>query len=133
VLEPGLEGVVERTVTEDMTATALGSGDVAVLGTPAVLALVEAAACRALEGHLAPGETSVGSRVDLTHLAPTGVGAVVRATADLREVDGRTLAFDVRLTDPGGEVARGSHVRVLVRRERFLETARRRLEGQPEG
>ncbi len=120
-MEPGLEGVVEETVTEAMTARALGSGDVPALGTPAVLALVEAAACRALEGALGEEETSVGTRIELSHDAPTPVGTPVTATARLVEVDGRTLTFEVRLSDPGGDVATGRHVRAVVRRERFLE------------
>jgi predicted thioesterase len=121
MLEPGLEGIVERMVTEAMTATALGSGDVPVLGTPAVLALMEAAACRALEGRLGEGETTVGSRVELSHGAATAVGVPVTATARLVEVDGRTLTFEVRLSNPGGVVASGRHVRAVVQRERFLE------------
>ncbi|HEY3036682.1 MAG TPA: thioesterase, partial [Streptosporangiaceae bacterium] len=93
MLEPGLEGTVERTVTEEMTAGALGSGDVPVLGTPGVLALVEAASCRAVEGGLGEGETSVGTRIELSHDAPTAVGTTVTATARLVQVEGRTLSF----------------------------------------
>jgi fluoroacetyl-CoA thioesterase len=121
MVEAGLEGVVEVTVTEAMTAIALGSGDVPLLGTPAVLALMEAAACLAVEGNLDGGETSVGTRVELSHGKPTAVGTTVTATARLVEVEGRTLTFDVRLSDPSGEVAHGRHVRVVVRRDRFLE------------
>jgi fluoroacetyl-CoA thioesterase len=126
MVEPGLLGEVERTVTEDMTAAALGSGEVGVLGTPAALAVMEAAACRALDGHLQPGETSVGTSVDVAHLAPTPVGVRVVASARLVEVDGRNLTFDVRLEDPAGEVARGRHRRAVVRRDRFEESARSR-------
>ncbi len=133
MVEPGLLGEVERTVTEDMTAMALGSGDVPVLGTPAVLALMEAAACRALDGHLAPEETSVGEVADMVHFAPTPVAARVVATARLVEVDGRNLTFEVHVNDPAGEVARGRHRRAVVRRERFLDSARERAEAQPEG
>ena len=80
MLEPGVHASVERTVTEDMTASALGSGDVPVLGTPAVLVLMEAAACRALEGRLGDGETSVGTRIELSHDAPVTVGTSVVIT-----------------------------------------------------
>ena len=128
MLEPGVQASVERTVTEDMTATALGSGDVPVLGTPAVLALVEAAACHALEGRLGDGETSVGTWIELSHDAPVPVGTSVVASARLVDVDGRRLAFDVRLSDPGGDVATGRHVRAVVQRERLLENARKRLD-----
>jgi predicted thioesterase len=107
-----------------MTAVALGSGEVPVLGTPAVLALAERAACAAIEGRLGEGETSVGTWVELSHLAPTPVGASVTARARLVEVEGRKLAFEFSLTDGSGEVARGRHRRVVVQRDRFLESAK---------
>jgi predicted thioesterase len=126
VVEPGLEASVEWAVTTDMTAQALGSGDVPVLATPAVLALAEQAACRALDGRLGPGTTSVGAGVELSHLAPTPVGARVRATARLVRVNGRELTFELEVSDPAGPVAEGTHRRVIVDRGRFLAAARRR-------
>ena len=109
-----------------MTAERLGSGDVPVLGTPAVLALVEAAAVAAVATAVAPGQTTVGSSVQLEHLAPTAIGATVTATVALVNVDGRRLAFSFEVTDANGPIARGSHARVIVDRERFLATARDR-------
>ena len=126
VLETGLEARVEETVTEDMTATRLGSGDVPVLGTPAVLALVEAAAVGAVTDRLDAGQTTVGASVELEHLAPTPVGALVTATASLTEVDGRRLHFSFEVSDPAGIVAKGSHRRVIVERDRFIKGARNR-------
>jgi fluoroacetyl-CoA thioesterase len=125
-MEPGLEASIEHEVSEAMTAVALGSGDVPVLGTPAVLALAERAACSAIEGHLGEGETSVGSHVDLSHLAPTPVGARVKATARLTDADGRKLTFEFSVRDGSGEVARGTHQRVVVDRGGFLESANKR-------
>ena len=113
-------------MTEDMTAERLGSGDVPVLGTPAILALVEAAAVAAVSSELEPPSTSVGVSVQLEHLAPTSVGASVAATAGLIEVEGRRLRFSFEVTDPAGPIARGGHVRVIVERERFLSGARER-------
>ena len=126
MLEPGLQATVEETVTEEMTAERLGSGDVAVLGTPAVLALAEAAAVAAVSRELSEDQTTVGSSVELQHIAPTPVGAAVAATAGLVEVDGRTLRFTFELTDPAGPIARGTHARVIVDRGRFVDTAARR-------
>lgn len=126
MIEPGLQATVAETVTEEMTAQRIGSGDVPVLGTPAVLALVEAAAVAAVADHLEPGGTTVGSSVELEHVAPTEVGVEVAATAVLREVDGRRLRFAFQVGDPAGPVARGTHDRVLVDRARFLESARDR-------
>src|SRR5207248_1568418 len=88
MLEPGLEAAVEERVTDELSAVALGSGDVAVLGTPAVLALAERAACAAIAGRLGEGETSVGTWVELSHLAPTPVGGSVTARARLVDVEG---------------------------------------------
>jgi predicted thioesterase len=119
-MQPGLEATVEERVSDQTTAASLGSGDVSVLGTPAVLALVERAAVRALEGALSEDQTSVGAWVELSHSAPTPIGARVRATSRLIEVDGRKLTFEFSVTDPGGEVATGRHRRVIVDREKFL-------------
>jgi fluoroacetyl-CoA thioesterase len=126
MLEPGLQATVEETVTEEMTAERLGSGDVPVLGTPALMAMIEAAAVAAVADHLDDGDTTVGSAVELDHIAPTAVGVRVEATAALREVDGRRLRFAFEVTDPAGPVARGSHDRVIVDRRRFLASARSR-------
>jgi predicted thioesterase len=126
MLEPGLQATVEETVTDDMTAERLGSGDLPVLGTPAVLALAEAAAVAAVSSELGDGQTTVGAEVQLEHIAPTSVGSTVVATAGLLGVDGRTLRFSFELTDPAGPIARGTHVRIVVDRVRFLETARGR-------
>lgn len=123
MLEPGAEATVEETVTEQMTAERLGSGDVPALGTPAVLALVEAAAVAVVGDSLEPGQTTVGASIELQHVAPTAVGAKVTATAGLLEVDGRRLSFTFEVTDPAGPVARGTHERVIVDRDRFLRSA----------
>jgi predicted thioesterase len=121
--EPTDSASVTVTVTEADTARALGSGDVDVLGTPRVLALAEAATVRAAAASLAPGQTSVGTRVELDHLAPSPVGATVRADAELVYRSGRRLTFDVRLTQDGREVAAGRVVRAIVDRDRFTAQA----------
>lgn len=122
-LIPGLEGEIETVVTEADLAVALGSGDVAVLGTPRAVALAEAATVRAIAGALDPGMTSVGTRVDLRHLAATLPGHGVRAVAKLAEVKGKALTFKVKVFDVGGLVAEGTVERFVVNRERFIERA----------
>src|SRR6202050_4833476 len=87
------------------TAAALGSGDVPVLGTPRLLALAEAATVRGLDGALAPGQTSVGTRVRVEHTAASPVGMRVTLTAELTAVDGRRLAFAVEAVDGAGTMA----------------------------
>src|SRR5690606_21523107 len=113
-LTPGLSATATLTVTEADTAVAMRSGDVPVLATPRVVALAEEAMVAALAGALGPGRTTVGTRVDLEHLAPSVLGATVVAQARLDAVDGRRLAFAVSVVDGPTEVARGRVDRVVV-------------------
>ncbi len=119
----GVSAVVEMVVGEADTALALRSGDVAVLGTPRLLALVEEASMLAVAGRLPPGHTTVGMRVQLDHLHPTNVGRTVVAEATLEKCEGRRLTFTVNVTDKGGLVAVGRVTRVIVDVEHFLEKA----------
>jgi fluoroacetyl-CoA thioesterase len=116
----GTRGEARRTVTSADTAEALGSGDVPVLGTPAVLALVEEAACAAIADRLEAGRTSVGTWVELEHVAPSAVGAEVIASAELTSADGTILEFTCEVRDGDRVVARARHRRAIVDRERFL-------------
>jgi len=115
----GTTGTARLVVGEADTAIALGSGDVPVLGTPRIVALLEAAAVDALSASLGEGETSVGTRIAVDHLAPSFIGAAVDATAEIVAVDGRVVSF-VLVARDGGVVASGDHTRVVVDRERFL-------------
>jgi predicted thioesterase len=119
-LLPGLTARVELTVAEADTAVALRSGDVPVLATPRVLALVEEATVAASAPALPPGATSVGTRVELAHLSATPVGRTVAAEATLSTVDGRQLVFAVEVRDGDVLAARGVVERVVVDRERFV-------------
>jgi predicted thioesterase len=121
---PGLTGRATLLVVPSDTAEAIGSGDVPVLATPAVVALAERASIEAITGHLEAGTTTVGYEVRLTHLAPTPVGAQVDADATLEGVDGRRLVFRVSVSDARGLVAVGRVTRVVVQRDRFLERVR---------
>jgi fluoroacetyl-CoA thioesterase len=122
-LAAGLTGRVELTVTEADTARALGSGDVAVLATPRVLAILEAATVAATAGRLEVGQTTVGARVELDHLAATAIGHTVVGQARLTGVHGRRLIFEVTVSEGESEVARGRIERVVVDRERFSARA----------
>jgi fluoroacetyl-CoA thioesterase len=110
------------TVTDDDTALAVGSGSLPVLGTPRLLAWCEAATCAEVEASLKEGETSVGTRVQLEHLAASPVGAEVEVTAETAYVDGRLRRFTVaaRHVADGKVVASGEVTRVVVDAERFL-------------
>ena len=110
---------VTHVVTDADTAQALGSGDLEVLATPRVLAWCEEATCAALQ--LDATQTSVGTRVDLQHLAASPVGAEITATANVIHTDGRLVRFQVAAHDAGGTLlATGEIRRVVVDRERFL-------------
>jgi fluoroacetyl-CoA thioesterase len=122
-LAPGCAASIEMTVSTDDTAIALRSGDVPVLATPAIVRLAEEATVAAVADRLAPGTTTVGHRVQLDHLAPTPVGATVRAEALLEAIEGRRLTFRISVSDSNGLVAAGRVTRVVVERERFLEKA----------
>lgn len=123
----GLRGHAATTVTDDKTAAVIGSGDLPVFGTPALVALMERAALNAISGHLAPTETTVGTAMEVAHLAATRLGADVRAEAELVAVEGRTLSFTVVAFDDRQKIAEGRHRRVCVDRSRFLAKA----EGRP--
>lgn len=114
---------VELTVTDADTAQALGSGDVPVLGTPRVLALAEAATVGALVRRLPPGWTTVGTRVELEHRAPTPIGGRVTVEARLAKADGRKLVFEIIVRDGRQVVADGRIERMVVDRHTFLEKA----------
>lgn len=115
------------TVEPADTALSVGSGDVPVLATPRIVALCEEAAVKAIRGSLEPEQTTVGTRIVLDHLAPTPAGRRVRAQATLELADGKTLSFLVEASDGAGTVARGTHTRVIVDRERFVRGARDRV------
>ena len=122
-LTPGLTGTVEAIVTKADTAARLGSGLVPVLGTPALVGLMEGAAVQSLVGHLPPGRTSVGGRIDMRHLAPTPVGMRVRARAELSKVEGRRLVFHVEAWDEIERIGEATHERFIVDVERFVASA----------
>lgn len=120
---PGLTARVELTVTDADTAQSLGSGDVPVLGTPRVLALAEAATVAATARHIPGGVTTVGSRAEVEHRAPTPVGRRVLAHATLTKVDGRRLLFEVEVKDGDAVVAEVRVERILLDRQQFIARA----------
>ena len=108
------------TVEQANTASAMGSGNVPVFATPAMVTLMERAAVRALERFLDEGETSVGAGHNIRHTSPIPIGRRVRAEARVQSVDGRRVVFDVRAYDSAEEVGAGTHERVVVDRDAFI-------------
>jgi len=119
-IEAGLTATVDRTVGDEDTAAAIGSGSLSVLGTPRLLAWCEAATCAALEPALEDGQTSVGTRIALEHTAPSALGATVQVTASVVHVDGKLVRFSVAARQDGKLVGSGEVTRVVVDAERFM-------------
>jgi predicted thioesterase len=119
-LAPGLTGELEHTVVDADTASRWGSGLVPVFSTPALVGLMESAAVAMLTGHLPPGQTTVGGRIDVRHLAATPVGMQVRARAELTGVEGRKLVFKIEAWDEVEQIGEATHERFVVDEARFL-------------
>lgn len=126
LLAPGLKGSTEIVVGTRDTAPHVGSGKIGVLATPVMVNLMEAAALNAVEGLLAPGHQTVGTRLDVRHLAATPVGMRVRARAELVAVDGRRLTFRVAAEDDVEPIGDGVHERIVVDVERFDRRAQQK-------
>ena len=120
MLEKGLSARSAATVAAGNTAAAMGSGDLAVFATPAMVALMENAAMTAVASALAEGSTTVGAEMNVTHIKPSGPGAEITATAVLTEIEGRKLTFNVGARDAGGIIGEGIHIRYIVDREKFM-------------
>jgi len=120
MLEKGLTAVSRTTVTPQNTAAALGSGDMPVFATPAMVELMENAAMLAVAGALPEGATTVGAEMNVTHIKPSGLGTEVIASAVVTAVEGRKITFNVGARDAEGMICEGTHVRFIVDRERFL-------------
>ena len=114
------KATVNDIVTDNNTALSVGSGSLAVYATPAMLALIEKAACEALNGILDEAETTVGTLLNVKHIAATPVGMKVSATAELIERDGRRLVFKVEANDECGRIGEGIHERFIVNSEKFI-------------
>ncbi|HET6264433.1 MAG TPA: thioesterase family protein [Usitatibacter sp.] len=129
-LPPGLTGTAELVVGEQHTAPRVGSGRIRVLATPVMINLIEAAALAAVEQSLPEHHQSLGTHLDVTHIAATPVGMKVRATAEVVRVEGRTIHFRVRAEDEHELIGEGLHERVVVNLARFDERVNRKARGQ---
>lgn len=119
-MEIGLKYQSRVVVSEDNTALKLGSGDMEVFATPAMIALMENAAMNAVAEHLDAGATTVGTMMKSSHIKASAVGATITAEAELVAVEGRRLCFVVKAWDEKGTIGEGEHERFIVDRERFL-------------
>ena len=126
-LRPGLRGEAFLTVGEEHTAPRVGSGAIHVLATPVMINLIEAAALAAVEKLLPPGHQSLGTVLNVRHVAATPVGMRVTAFATVEKIDGRTIAFKVEARDERELIGDGTHERVVVNVEKFDQRVQRKL------
>lgn len=120
MLETGLTYTATTEVTPEKSALAMGSGNLLVFATPALVALMENAAMMAVATSLPEGSTTVGGAINIQHTRPSGIGQKVSATARLTAVDGRKLSFELVAHDSSGVIGEGTHVRFIVDAERFM-------------
>jgi fluoroacetyl-CoA thioesterase len=129
-ITPGLTGTAEIVVGPEHTAPFVGSGRIAVLATPVMINVIEAASLAAVEHLLPAGHQSLGIHLDVSHVAATPVGLRVTATAEVIGVEGRTVKFRVEAHDEVETIGGGTHERVVVSVERFDERVQRKVRGE---
>lgn len=120
MLEEGLTFTSKIEVSKDNIASTIGSGDLAVFATPAMIALMENAAMKSVAEELPDGSTTVGAQMNTSHIKPSAIGDTVFATATLTEVDRRKLTFSVSAKDSSGIIGEGTHIRFIVEAEKFM-------------
>ncbi len=121
MLTKELQYISELTVDEEVTALTMGSGDLPVLATPALVALMENSAMKAVAPELDNTQTTVGAQIEVKHLKPSRIGATIKSKAVLVNIDGKKLSFQIEATDNGILIATASHIRFIVDRKRFME------------
>ena len=119
----GMKGMADTCVEREDTAKEDGSGDLLVYATPCMVALMEGAACEAIQAALKETETTVGTALNIEHISATPVGMDVRAEATVIAVEGKVITFEVRAFDEAGEIGKGTHKRVIVPTQKFLDKA----------
>lgn len=117
----GMKAEVSTLVEREDTAKEVGSGDLLVYATPCMVALMEGAACEAIADALTDTQTTVGTALNIEHIAATPVGLEVRAEAEVTAVEGKVITFAVAAYDEAGQIGRGTHTRVIVNSQKFLE------------
>lgn len=123
----GMKGEVSTLVEREDTAKEVGSGDLLVYATPCMVALMEGAACEAIADAMPDTQTTVGTALTIEHISATPVGLEVRAEAVVTAVEGKVITFEVSAFDEAGEIGRGTHKRVIVNSQKFLEKAYTKL------
>lgn len=130
MLTAGIKGTQEITVTEALTAASFGSGTLPVYATPAMIALMENTAYKSVAEYLEEGSGTVGTLMDVKHVAATPVGMKVTCETELVKADGRALAFSVKAYDECGLIGEGTHERFIIMEEKFLGKTNQKLDNK---
>lgn len=128
MLETGIKGTGSVEVVRENTAAAVGSGMLEVFATPMMIALMEKTACESVAPYLEEGSGTVGTELNVKHVAATPVGMTVTCETELVEVDGRRLVFQVKASDGAGLIGEGTHERFIINNEKFQSKANGKLE-----
>ena len=121
MIQPGIRNEQVMKIENENTAVVMGSGDLAVLATPAMIALMEGCAAKSVVNQLETDETTVGTKIEVEHLAPSPVGMEIRCISLLEAVEGRRLLFSLEVYDACGLIGRGRHERYIVKSAPFLD------------
>lgn len=122
-MELGINGAAETVVVYENTAAAVGSGALEVFSTPSMIALMEKASRELVQPYLEEGQSTVGTRLEVSHVAASPIGAHIRAESTLVEIDRRMLTFEVKAYADGELIGEGRHQRCIIYAERFMEKA----------
>lgn len=126
-MQTGTKNTLERKVTEELSALSMGSGTLRVFATPAMIALIEETCWRSVAQQLEEGQGTVGTLLNVKHLAPTPLGMTVKCESELIEVDGRRIVFSVNIYDDAGLVGSGTHERFIINESKFQAKANSKL------
>lgn len=127
-MNTGIKGFKEIAVTKKLTAISVGSGDLEVYATPAMIALMEGTASESVKAELEKGQGSVGTSIAIKHLAATPVGMRVRCESELVEIDGRRLVFKIEAFDEKDKIGEGTHERFIISNEKFQNKTNSKLD-----
>ena len=127
MLQTGIKGKIETIVTKEKTAREMGSGELEVFATPAMIALIEETAWKSVSEELSPGEGTVGTNLNIAHISATPMGMKVTCETQLTEIDRRRLVFHAVVYDECGKIGEGTHERFIVQNDKFMNRAEEKI------
>ena len=128
ILETGITGITEETVTEKTLASSMSSGGLPVYATPRMIGMMEYTAWSSVEHYMEEGKGTVGTHLDVSHVSASPLGAHIRIESELVEIDRRRLVFSVRAFDDAGLIGEGTHERFIIDNQKFMDRTQSKLE-----